>query len=90
MPTSQEHPFLRPPWLNSYLAYSIGCAVAWGVVWVIVAITAPKSTIDHVAYVFGGWVIGWVSASIARMVYPPPRQPHGAGPRSFFQGSRES
>jgi hypothetical protein len=22
--------------------------------------------------VFGGWVIGWASATIARAVYPPP------------------
>ncbi|HME50051.1 hypothetical protein [Mycobacterium sp.] len=23
--------------------------------------------------VFGGWVIGWLSATIARAVYPPPK-----------------
>jgi hypothetical protein len=23
---------------------------------------------------FSGWVIGWLSATIARAVYPPPRQ----------------
>jgi hypothetical protein len=23
--------------------------------------------------VFGGWVIGWTSATIARYIYPPPK-----------------
>ena len=33
------------------------------------------------AVFFGGWAIGWLSASIARVVYPPPkpRRPIDAG-----------
>jgi hypothetical protein len=27
--------------------------------------------------VFGGWVIGWLSATIARIVYPPPKRHAG-------------
>ena len=85
-----DHPFLRPAWLNSYLAYSVGCAIAWGVVWVIVGTTASKHNVDRIGWVFGGFVIGWLSATIARMVYPPPKKRESAGPRSFFQGVRRS
>ncbi len=88
MRTSREHPFLRPHWLNSYTAYSIGCAVAWGLVWLIAEIIAAKGTLDRLGFVFLGWVIGWVSATIARVVYPPPRLRASAWARSFFQGFR--
>lgn len=86
----EQHPFLRPRRLNSYLAYSIGCAVAWGAVWIIVGASEPGRTLDRIALVFGGWVLGWGSATIARVVYPPPKRRDWAGPRSFFQGFRES
>jgi hypothetical protein len=87
---SNDHPALRPARLNSYLAYSIGCGVAWSVVWVIVALTEPRHRVDQIAIFFGGWVLGWVSSSIARVVYPPPKKRDSAGPRSFFQGLRGS
>jgi hypothetical protein len=90
MHASNDHPFLRPVWLNSYLAYSVGCAIVWGVIWIIVGIVGTKHTTDRIAPVFGGWVIGWASASIARVVYPPPKKRGWAGPRSFFQGFRGS
>lgn len=88
MQASNHHPFLRPHSVNSYKAYSIGCAIAWLVLWVIVIAIDPKHTIDHVEWVFLGWIIGWTSASIARLVYPPPKRRDSAGPRSFFQGFR--
>lgn len=72
--------------LNSYLGYSVGCAVAWGLVWVIVEIVDPRKTVDHLTWVFLGWLIGWTSATIARVVYPPPQRRPRVGPRSFFQG----
>lgn len=90
MDASNQHPRLRPVWVNSYLAYSIGCAIAWAVVWAVAEIIDPKRTLTHIGWVFGGWLIGWTSASIARVVYPPPKKRPGAGPRSFFQGFRES
>ncbi|HTX32792.1 MAG TPA: hypothetical protein VMD09_15520 [Solirubrobacteraceae bacterium] len=87
---SNDRPALRPARLNSYLAYSIGCAVAWGVVWVIVAIVEPEHKVNQIAIFFGGWLLGWVSSSIARVVYPPPKKRDWAGPGSFFQGLRGS
>jgi hypothetical protein len=90
MTGSNSHPFLRPRRLNSYAAYSIGCAIAWGVVWALVLSLDRKPTVDKVLWVFLGWLIGWTSATIARLVYPPPKKRPSAGPRSFFQGFRET
>ena len=90
MPVSPDHPFLRPRRFNSYTAYSIGCAVAWGIVWALAEAIDPKRTLHVLPWVFGGWVVGWLSATIARAVYPPPKPRDGVGPWSFFQGFRGS
>jgi hypothetical protein len=87
---SNSHPVLRPRPLNSYAAYSIGCGIAWAIVWALVLALDPKHTIDKVVWVFLGWLIGWTSATIARLVYPPPKRRRSAGPTSFFQGFRET
>ncbi len=57
---------------SSYTVYSVGCAVVWAVILVVVASEASKHTTHTVLLVFGGWVIGWLSATITRAVYPPP------------------
>ena len=57
--------------LNTYLAYGIGCAVVWAVILVTAASTGTNDTLHTLLLVFGGWVIGWTSATIARYVYPP-------------------
>ena len=59
--------------LNTYIAYSIGCAVVWAVLLTAVAAGATTATLHVILLVFAGWVIGWISATIARFVYPPPR-----------------
>jgi hypothetical protein len=87
---SNSHPFLRPCRLNSYTSYSIGCGIAWAIVWALVLALDPKHTADKVVWVFLGWLIGWASATIARLVYPPPKKCRSAGPTSFFQGFRET
>jgi hypothetical protein len=68
--------------LNTYTAYSIGCAVVWAVILAVVSATASKDTRHTFMVVFSGWVIGWLSATIARAVYPPPktRRPEGTPP----------
>jgi hypothetical protein len=90
MQASNDHPFLRPARLNNYTAYSIGCAVAWAVVWAILAATAQKETLGYVLATFIAWVVGWTSATIARVVYPPPKKRHSGPPTSFFQRFGES
>jgi hypothetical protein len=58
---------------NSYTAYSIGCAVVWAVILAVVSAEADPATRHVFLVVFGGWVIGWFSATVARAVYPPPK-----------------
>jgi hypothetical protein len=59
--------------LNTYTAYSIGCAVVWAVILAVVATTDKTDTVHTVLLIFAGWAIGWTSATIARYVYPPPK-----------------
>ena len=58
--------------LNTYTAYSIGCFVVWAVIFAIGA-AHPKNTGHTVVLLFAGWTLGWLSATIARYVYPPPK-----------------
>jgi hypothetical protein len=59
--------------LNSYTAYSIGCAAVWAVILAVVSAGAGNDTRHTFLLVFLGWVVGWLSATIARAVYPPPK-----------------
>jgi hypothetical protein len=56
---------------KTYTGYSIGCAVVWGVILTIAEVFYPNR-LHTFRLVGGGWLIGWVSATIARSVYPPP------------------
>jgi hypothetical protein len=58
---------------RTYTAYSIGCALAWAIILIIVGATDGKHNSHTILLVFAGWAIGWTSATIARSVYPPPR-----------------
>jgi hypothetical protein len=60
-------------WQPNYLGFSFACAAAWAVIWILLAALASTTTVHRVAYVFLGWVIGWTTATIARVVYPAPR-----------------
>jgi membrane-associated phospholipid phosphatase len=63
--------------IRSYWAYSIGVGVVLAVVLAIVAAT-KRDNLHTFLLVFGGWAIGWVSGTIARYAYPPPRKWTGA------------
>jgi hypothetical protein len=60
-------------WPPNYVGYGIACAIAWAVIWVLVGTLASTTTVHALALVFLGWVIGWISAAIARVVYPAPK-----------------
>jgi len=68
--------------LKSYTAYSVGCALVWAVILAFVQATASKEKKDRVKVYFGGWALGWLSATIARAVYPPPRSHQTKGLRT--------
>lgn len=57
----------------TYLGYSIACAFVWAVILATVWTQTGDGTRHTFAVFFGGWVIGWLSASIGRVVYPPPK-----------------
>ncbi|BBZ43650.1 hypothetical protein [Mycobacterium parmense] len=65
---------MRERWGNSYTTYSIGCAMVWAVILAVVSATADPATRHTFFLVCAGWAIGWLSATIARTVYPPPRR----------------
>ncbi|MDL9977948.1 hypothetical protein [Microbacterium candidum] len=56
---------------RNYWVYSVGLAVAWAIIFVIVAIVDAQK-LPTFALVFAGFAICWISATIARYVYPPP------------------
>jgi hypothetical protein len=58
---------------RTYTSYSIGCAIVWLVLLALVVGLDPTHT-QHIFWlVGGGFWIGWLSATIARTVYPPTR-----------------
>ena len=59
---------------STYTSYSIACAIVWAVILVGVSAAGDAATRRTFMLVFGGWVIGWLSATIARAVYPPPKR----------------
>jgi hypothetical protein len=59
---------------RTYTAYSIAVAIVWAVLLVLAAALAPTSKFHNILIVFAGFAIGWLSATIARYVYPPPKK----------------
>jgi hypothetical protein len=60
---------------RSYWTYSIGSFVVWGILLRVAGARGSDETSkNNLLLVFGGWTICWVSQSIARVVYPPPKR----------------
>lgn len=59
---------------RNYWAHSVGCFVVWAIVLAVTAATKTSHFADNLLLVFGGWGIAWVSGTIARFAYPPPRR----------------
>jgi len=57
---------------RNYWVYSVACFAVWGVLLAVLASQGNSGKTHTALLVFGGWVIAWVSGSIARFVYPPP------------------
>jgi hypothetical protein len=58
---------------GTYVGYSIACAIVWAIILTIAWIRTGDATWHTFTVFFGGWAIGWLSASIGRVVYPPPK-----------------
>jgi hypothetical protein len=62
------------PRMRTCTAYSIGVAIVWAVFLVLASLFDSAGKRDSVFLVFLGFAIGWLSATIARYVYPPPKK----------------
>lgn len=60
---------------QSYMSYSVGCSVVSAAILGLLAALDEKEKLRRILPVFGGWWMGWTSATIARFVYPPPHGP---------------
>ncbi|HUY79251.1 MAG TPA: hypothetical protein VMV29_20955 [Ktedonobacterales bacterium] len=58
---------------RNYWTYSVGLAVAWVIVLTLALTIRGRVGMQPYLFVFGGFCIGWVSTTIARFVYPPPK-----------------
>lgn len=56
---------------QGYVTYSIACAAVWTATLLFLAALGEKQKLRRVFPVFGGWWLGWTSATIARALYPP-------------------
>jgi hypothetical protein len=60
--------------MRTYTAYGIGVGIVWAVLLVLASLLDPAGRRNAILLVFFGFAIGWVSATIARYVYPPPKK----------------
>jgi hypothetical protein len=64
---------MRTRLTDTYLGYAIGCASAWGVILLLANRRLDPESRKTLRLVCSGWWIGWTSATIARIGYPPPK-----------------
>lgn len=64
---------------NTYTGCSIGCAGVWGVILLLGRRRLDSQAWNTLRLVCGGWWTGWLSATIARIGYPPPKPLSPAG-----------
>lgn len=68
---------------NTYTTYSIGCAGVWGVILLLARRRLDSQTQNTLRLVCSGWWLGWTSATIARIGYPPPNKLTSAGEKQL-------
>jgi len=66
---------------NTYTGYSIGCAVVWAALLATGRGLLEAKNWERLRLGAAGWWAGWLSATIARVGYPPPRKLTEAGHR---------
>ena len=59
---------------RNYWIYSAGLAIVWVVVLLLALTVGSTERAQTYLLVFFGFCIGWVSTTIARYVYPPPKR----------------
>ena len=64
---------------NTYTGYSLGCAAVWAALLATGRSVLDAKNWDMLRFGAAGWWAGWLSATIARVGYPPPRKLTEAG-----------
>ena len=59
---------------RNYSIYSTGLAIVWAVVLLLTLVIRGTQSAQTLLLVFFGFCICWVSTTIARYVYPPPKR----------------
>jgi hypothetical protein len=57
-------------WRKSYRTYSIGLVIAWAIALFLIWRLRGVAHLETAALVCAGFFLGWLSATIARYVYP--------------------
>jgi hypothetical protein len=60
--------------IRTYTASSAEVGIVWALLLVLASLLDPAGRRNRLFLVFPGFVIGWLSAAIARYVYPPPKR----------------
>jgi hypothetical protein len=61
--------------LRTYTAYGIITATVWAVILIVTRIDGATPHTQNIFWLISlGWWMGWLSATIARAVYPPLKQ----------------
>ena len=60
--------------MRSYTVYSIAVGIVWAVILILASSFASAHKWNNILLVLFGFAIGWLSATIARYVYPPPKK----------------
>lgn len=59
---------------GNYWIYSAALAIVWAIVLILTLAIRGEARAHSVLFVCLGFCLGWVSTTIARYVYPPPRR----------------
>jgi hypothetical protein len=59
---------------RNYWIYSAGLAVVWAIVLILALTIKGSAGVQPILLVFFGYCLGWVTTTIARYVYPPPKR----------------
>jgi hypothetical protein len=60
--------------IRTYTASSAEVGIVWALLLVLASLLDPAGRRNKLFLVLSGFVIGWLSAAIARYVYPPPKK----------------
>jgi hypothetical protein len=55
--------------LRSYATWSIACFIVWATIFAVGLIFHFKRDNHVIVYIFLGWCLGWLGATIARALY---------------------